>query len=48
MRKEPIVVGAVLLAVAFAAFFMAWQQHDELLNREAIPSTVSVSMPMHW
>lgn len=46
MRKEPIVVVALLLALAFGAFFMAWLQHDELMNREAIPSTVSASVPM--
>jgi hypothetical protein len=45
MRKETIVVGAVLLALAFAAFFMASLQHDELMNRERVEALAGTTRP---
>lgn len=45
MRKEPIVVAALLLALAFGAFFMAWLQHDELMNRELVEALAGTTRP---
>jgi hypothetical protein len=36
MRKEVIVVAALLLAVAVTAFLMLMVQHEELVNRETV------------
>lgn len=36
MRKEPIVLAAVLLTFAVVAFVMAWVTHDELMNGEVV------------
>lgn len=44
MRKEPIVVAVLLIALAFGAFFMAWLQHDELMNRELV-ETLATTRP---
>jgi hypothetical protein len=43
MRKEPIVVAAVLFVLAVAAFLMAWLQHDKLVNAE-VPYMLSVKL----
>ena len=45
MRKEPIVIVALLLALAVGAFLMAWLQHDELMNRELVEAFAGTMRP---
>jgi hypothetical protein len=45
MRKESVVVAAVLFTFAVVAFIMAWVKHDELMQAEARLLAASAPMP---
>lgn len=45
MGKEPIVIVALLFALAVGAFFMAWLQHDELMSRERVEALAGNPRP---
>jgi hypothetical protein len=36
VRKEAIVVAALLFALGVTAFLMLWAHHDELVNGEVV------------